>query len=112
MCAQWGPLAETIVVVQNFRDLGAHSNISGRPCAVTLNDRHRNSATHVKTKGVRVRAQRNDRIELGRCKYLNMSAYGSDVIQPSDCVMAARCIEPSGFLTILIGDMATEFLVW
>ena len=29
----------------------------------------------------------------------------------ADCVIAARCIEPSGFLTILIGDMAMEFLV-
>ena len=32
-------------------------------------------------------------------------------LERADCVMAARCIEPSGFLTILIGDMATEFFV-
>ena len=30
----------------------------------------------------------------------------------ADCVIAARCSEPSGLRTILIGDMATEALVW
>ena len=30
----------------------------------------------------------------------------------ADCVIAARCSEPSGFLTILIGESAMDAFVW